>query len=281
MKYSKYLFFFFYVFLCLSVFAQTGITHARMVNDYDVFDTSNLRVAYSFDYINNVEKPSDISSDVVYLDIGAKMSKCYSHIAYIVDSIYTIDMLIGDMTPRKSANEALAVEVYKNNLLRQTKVVHRTPIVNEDDFLYTDDYCNFDWEIHLNKKTIHGYTCQKATTTFRGRTWEAWFTTDIPVSDGPWKFCGLMGLILEVFDSQKHCVFTCTGIEQKQIPIVMYKWNYQKTTREKLNALFTDFHANVKKRLEDQGVKVYTMKGGEMVPAPDNFSVPYNPIELE
>jgi len=281
MHYIKFVQICFFIIYSNQLFGQTGIVHARMVTDYDVLDVSNMRVAYSFEYVYNVERTVDKSSDIVYLDIGKKVSKCYSSIAYMFDSIYTVDMLTNNMESRKSADQALDVEVYKNHLLRKTTVIHRTPIVNESDFLYTDDYCNFNWEIHLHRKTILGYSCQKATTTFRGRTWEAWFTDEIPVSDGPWKFCGLSGLILEVSDSQKHCFFTCTGIVQKQTPIVMYKWGYQKTTREKLNTHLVYFNANVKKYLNNQGVEVYNMKDGKLVPAPDDFGVPYNPIELE
>ena len=271
-----------FYFGCMSIFGQKMEFSCRSITDYDVLDTSSMRVAYSLEYIYDIDHPADKSSDVVYLDIGKKMSKCYSYAAYCVDSIVTTEILQGSTDDTyKPATEALEIEVYKNYLLRQTKVVHRTPIPNTDDFLYTDDYCNFNWEIQSDKKTILGYSCQKVTTTFRGRTWEAWFTAEIPVSDGPWKFCGLSGLILEVSDSQKHYLFTCTGIETKQHPIVMYKWNYEKTTREKLNALLVSFYANFVSQLENMGVMVLSGKSGKPVAAPKDFSLPYNPIELE
>ncbi|RQE01044.1 GLPGLI family protein, partial [Prevotella intermedia] len=42
-----------------------------------------------------------------------------------------------------------------------------------------------------------GMECKKATTNFRGRYWEVWYTEDIPISQGPWKLCGLPGMILK------------------------------------------------------------------------------------
>ncbi len=55
--------------------------------------------------------------------------------------------------------------------------------------------------------TLAGYACQRATTTFGGRQWEAWFTRAVPVSDGPYKFYGLPGLIVKVSDTRQHYVF--------------------------------------------------------------------------
>lgn len=57
---------------------------------------------------------------------------------------------------------------------------------------------NFDWKIEEESKTILGYNCQKAMVHFRGRDFIVYFAPTIPVSDGPWKFFGLPGLILEV-----------------------------------------------------------------------------------
>lgn len=61
-----------------------------------------------------------------------------------------------------------------------------------------DDNINFNWSIKKDKKEIGKYICQKATTKHRGRDYTAWFTSEIPVDIGPWKFHGLPGLIVEV-----------------------------------------------------------------------------------
>lgn len=63
------------------------------------------------------------------------------------------------------------------------------------------------WTLTPATATVAGYACQRATTTLGGRQWEAWFTRDIPVSDGPYTFCGLPGLIVKVGDTRQHYVF--------------------------------------------------------------------------
>ena len=39
-------------------------------------------------------------------------------------------------------------------------------------------------------------------------------SVDIPISDGPWKLCGLPGLILRAYDHSNSFIFNCVGIYQ-------------------------------------------------------------------
>lgn len=58
------------------------------------------------------------------------------------------------------------------------------------------------WEFINETKKINIYNCKKAKTNFRGRNYNVWYTEEIPISVGPWKFNGLPGLILSVEDSE-------------------------------------------------------------------------------
>ncbi len=58
-----------------------------------------------------------------------------------------------------------------------------------------------EWKILPEKEKVGEYNTQKATTNFGGRSWTAWFTTDIPFQDGPYKFYGLPGLIVKLEDA--------------------------------------------------------------------------------
>ena len=64
-----------------------------------------------------------------------------------------------------------------------------------------------DWKLENETKTSGQYTLQKATTSFGGREWTAWFSKDINISEGPYKFRGLPGLIFELNDSKDNFIF--------------------------------------------------------------------------
>ena len=64
------------------------------------------------------------------------------------------------------------------------------------------DKTKFNWKILSDKEKIGTYNTQKATTDFGDRKWTAWFTTDLPFQDGPYKFSGLPGLIVKIQDEK-------------------------------------------------------------------------------
>lgn len=74
-----------------------------------------------------------------------------------------------------------------------------------------EDGTKMNWNILPEKKKIGEYNAQKATTEYGGRKWTAWFSTDIPFQDGPYKFHGLPGLIVQVEDSAQNYSWTLKG----------------------------------------------------------------------
>lgn len=80
---------------------------------------------------------------------------------------------------------------------------------------YIDD-SKFDWKIENEKLKIGSYNTQKATANFGGRKWTAWFTSDIPLQDGPYKFHGLPGLIVKIEDEAKNFSWELKG--NKKVP---------------------------------------------------------------
>ncbi len=68
------------------------------------------------------------------------------------------------------------------------------------------------------KQKIGEYNAQKAITNFGGREWTAWFSTDLPFQDGPYKFYGLPGLIVKIEDKTGSHSMTLVGNKTIVIP---------------------------------------------------------------
>ena len=70
-----------------------------------------------------------------------------------------------------------------------------------------------NWKILTEKQKIGDFETQKAETEMYGRKWTAWFTIEIPIQDGPYKFHGLPGLIVKIEDQNKNHSFLLNAVK--------------------------------------------------------------------
>jgi len=99
---------------------------------------------------------------------------------------------------------------------------------------YEEPFSEIDWIINEDStKTVLGYQCVMATTDYHGREWTVWFTPEIPLQDGPWKFCGLPGLVMETSEPSGQHRFIATGIESSARTIYpIFSSEYEKMDRK-------------------------------------------------
>ena len=213
-------------------------------------DIAYLKCQYAHTYIKDT---LDLSTrnDLFILQIGENISKCYSYYTFQTDSLAkTPD---GDKVWKEIFNKALQErrkhrdsEKFLNSFPhnRSTTYVYKnypegsmtiTDRICSDRVIYEDTLNAQNWQITDSVKIVLGYECQQATCNFRGRQWVAWFTTDVPVSDGPWKLGGLPGLIMEAYDTGKHYSFTMIGLEKvTEEPIVFTEPSSKKNKYKKV-----------------------------------------------
>lgn len=86
-------------------------------------------------------------------------------------------------------------------------VEQKRPAYSKKKYTVWEPLPVIDWKITEEQKKIGNFDCQKATANFRGRKYDAWFTTSIPINFGPWKLNGLPGLILYAKDERGEVVF--------------------------------------------------------------------------
>lgn len=174
------------------------------------------------------------TDDLMTLRIGKTSSLFFSNTSYMIDSLLTssngesMQWDIISNGSRKYGKRIVSYTVLKNT---QKGKIEFTDNVGGDHYKYMEEIPRFQWKIATDKKKIGGFQCQKAACTFRGRRYEAWFTTDLPISNGPWKFHGLPGLILEVYDTDKEYLFMYVGHKKSNSVISSLPHDYIRTNR--------------------------------------------------
>lgn len=205
-------------------------------------DKAYLECMYDLRYsTDTLAEDGKMREDVLILEIGKKATKFYSYRSLVVDSLaktVTSRDMMGDLI-RQNPDRFRKGETYNiYHYLRKGDIV-LTDMIAMYAFRYEEKAGGQEWTIMDETREILGYECQKAVCDFRGRSYTAWFTPEIPVSAGPWKFNGLPGLILAVADDAGQYNFEATGIRNvNNRPMTYAERQYHKVSRkEYLNAL--------------------------------------------
>jgi len=197
--------------ICVLWLTISSFCHAQ-----EVLDT----VAYRFVYdvqLKTMESSKYLDSDEHWLDIGKNGITSYfsawkSQRATLLDSLYRVG---GDQFDMQRTLQDRGIEtsyfdyyVYKN----VPATGKQTVILTSADYFQYEEEMGQVWNLEDGDSLILNHPCSKATTNYHGRIWNVWFAQDIPIADGPWKLCGLPGLILAAKDSKAEFVFRCIGI---------------------------------------------------------------------
>lgn len=193
-----------------------------------------MEFMYDYQYLKDTTDVTTAVKDRMILQVSYGMSKFTSFRAMQVDSLLrsaTADDIKGNPA-RYVGGETFSV--YKNY---PSGKFTTTDKIADDWFIYEEDIPQQDWTLTEDTKEILGYKCRSAKCVFRGREWIAWYSDEIPVADGPWKFGGLPGFIMEISDAGNQYGFVCVGINsQADRTIAMPKVQYNKTSRGKYYA---------------------------------------------
>lgn len=148
--------------------------------------------------------------------------------------------------------------------------------LDSENLCYTESLPLFIWDIGTETATVCGYECIKATCHWRGRDYIAWFTTDIPVGAGPWKFGGLPGVIMKISDKDNVYSWEAVAVENGKYPIFAPRGaKYKQSTRENVLKLQRALNENYFKA---PGHSVINAKTGKEISSRHH---PYSQLELE
>ena len=253
-----------------------------------VLDRAHMKCLYRYVYTFDTLK-NELRDDLLILQIGKEVSKCYSYYTFQCDSLRRTpdgakvwselfrratekDGIYGDFP-----HVRMGTYVYKNYPTGQMTITDR---ISSQGYRYVDSLHAQTWTMGDSTREVLGYTCQQATADFRGRRWTAWFATDIPVSDGPWKLGGLPGLILEAYDEGQQHVFTAVGLERmKDEPIIFNQKDGHNRRFEPTNRL--DFLRMERRFLMDSNSFIQMETGIDLLGDGPNQVMRYDLLERD
>lgn len=158
-------------------------------------------------FIYDVVYRPDSTSTVVrkanyYLDINPDETFYYERPFFVSDSIEKASGLrMFDGKPNDLLSKKLKTKQY---------VLYS---IQSYDIYQLKDEPKITWKIEKETKTSSSVQLQKATAKFGGRNWIAWFAKDFPFQEGPYKFHGLPGMIIEIYDDKENYHFTLNKSE--------------------------------------------------------------------
>ena len=253
-----------------------------------VLDRAHMKCLYRYVYTFDTLK-NELRDDLLILQIGKEVSKCYSYYTFQSDSLQRTpdgakvwselfrratekDGIYGDFP-----HVRMSTYVYKNYPTGQMTITDR---ISSQGYCYVDSLHTQIWTMGDSTREVLGYTCQQATADFRGRHWTAWFATDIPVSDGPWKLGGLPGLILEAYDEGQQHVFTAVGLERVKDELIIFNRPFGDNHRfEQTNRL--DFLRMERRFLMDSNSFIQMETGVDLLGDEPNQVMRYDLLERD
>lgn len=221
-------------------------------------DKKHLNVYYRLSYQPDSTNTHRLEEDF-YLNIDEETS-----------AFLSVNKLKGDLyIAQKSQN--LTEDSFASALAGVPKTRFKFLIIKKEDELnFYDEILNYQfhykdniptkWKLHNDTKTLHGYTCKKAELNYSGRIWTAWYTEDIPIPEGPYKFKNLPGLIIEVSDSQDFFAFELIEIKKGHQNFVSTYYpdkildKFKKVSKEEYFKAMRNINDNYIKEMEMTGM---------------------------
>lgn len=246
-------------------------------------DTALVTVYYAFNADDIKDENTFI--DLGWLQVGGQYIKYASYFVAHSDSTYKPKMIknsrgesgialrtYGGKYPSRWSEYQFDEIYIKDGKLTEYAIMPMN--LDHECCQYTESMPKQQWTLKDEQQNIHGYHCQKATCHWRGRDYEAWFTSEIPIQRGPWKFGGLPGLIVKLSDAKKEYNFELVKLERVKRPIMQWNFSrFKKVKRENMLKLQKKINVNWVNVL--YGGRVTSIDGNTI---PDH---PYSPMELE
>ncbi|MFI5163299.1 MAG: GLPGLI family protein [Sphingobacteriales bacterium] len=240
-------------------------------------DTAIAVITYAFSHLRDTTNPGKPYTENMNLFLGRRSSIYKTGDKELADSLAMESFKASGGKSINITKPFTFAQLFMYPDSRQLWVFDR---VMFDKYLMEDEWPVIDWKITDETKKISQLNCQKAIGTWRGRTYEAWFCTDLPFHAGPWKLNGLPGLIVEAIDTRQQVSFKFAGYRTLNDGKVIIKLPGKNEAKP---ATVEDFN-KAREAIHKNPSIASSASGGRYMPAPNStpgsFNVNNNPLEL-
>lgn len=255
--------------------------YSQLRFDYPITDIEpvELMITYALDFKEDTLNLYYIRHEEMVLFIGKSTSKFLSWNKYKVDTIMrgisNIEEFQTFLLNADRPDPKFSYRIFKNYPPGKITYIEHIP---SSTFRYEENLSVFNWQLTEDTDTINGFFVQKAIAYYGGRTWIAWFSPDIPYNDGPYKFYGLPGLIVKVYDTKEHYVFELQTIEKREndLMIDLTEKDFVEVSKQEFLKAKNSFYGNIISRAKEAGLSSESQQA-----AARNVSEKNNPIELK
>ena len=183
-------------------------------------DINDLLITYQLDYKNDSTASGYTNHDNYYLNISenAEKSIFISVNKKKSDSLAKIGGIYALFELKKIKLDS-SYKIFYNSKSRDLFTIDD---VGSNQFYYVSKNYRITWKITDERKKILNYNCIKATSEIFGRKWTAWFISDLPIPEGPYKFKDLPGLIAEIYDDHFNYKFSILEIKKSNEVLTGY-----------------------------------------------------------
>lgn len=212
---------------------------------------TDYKIEYEVSFVMDTAQSENVQTEKMYLFSGAEFGVFINETRTTADEKLeklkqrlgsSIQVKLGVNNSRNPSD--LNKAIFTNLETGKVKVLQH---FGDKDYIYVEHQPVVNWTMTDETKEILGYQTQKATTTFAGRDYEAWFTMEIPIPGGPYVFHGLPGLIVELSDTENHYHFMMESIEKLEEPKI---WELPKSKELSKGKV-----VKLQKKLEDNALK--------------------------
>ncbi len=240
----------------LIIFAIMFYVNPHLYSQELLRDTSNFSAVYNFEYQQDSTDLTSKQNEKMELLIGEKYSLFESVNGKYNDSLKKV------LGTNKDVSLAISMMIAQKKRsrfnFRILKTNEETLVFDSyfsDKFIYKDEE-KLNWEITNTKQEISGYNCTLAKTVFAGREYNAWFTSEIPISDGPYKFKGLPGLIVKIEDVKKQYSFELESFTKTKKNFDFEKNKGIKVSKKEFYTSYKSFKKNFIAQLSHRGIEI-------------------------